>query len=291
MCRNNKKHISPKIELADIIKSFSTAFQATGNTYAHHLRTLTAIQKCRSPELGGHVTVCTDCGVSKTSYNSCRNRHCPKCGGFARELWIEDRKRELLPVRYQHIVFTIPEQFNDFCRYNPNFCYSLLFRSAWKTLDTFAKDKKWLGANAGATMVLHTWGQNLMLHPHVHAIVPSGGLDGDGNWIFTKKGLQKSGFLFPVKAMSKVFKAIFLREFMTAWQSEKTPAPTLRSDQKEGHRSLASRTLPTRLDRLRQSPFRWPRQRRRIPRSLHPQDRHLQPPPPCHRPRKSNLPL
>jgi hypothetical protein len=195
---------------------FGPAFKVAGNTYGHHLRTLSAIQRCRTSELGGHVIVYKECGTSKTSFNSCRNRHCPKCEGFARELWIEDRKRELLPVRYLHIVFTIPEELNDFCRYNANFCYSLLFRTAWKTLDTFARDKKWLGANAGATMVLHTWGQTLSLHPHIHAIVPSGGLDADGNWVSPKKGLHNSGFLFPVKAMSKVFKAIFLKEFMAA---------------------------------------------------------------------------
>jgi hypothetical protein len=215
----------PTFEVADIIKTYGDQYRATGKVPAHHLRTLSAIEECRTAKLGGHITVCTDCGISKKSYNSCRNRHCPKCGGFERELWIENRKRELLPVRYQHIVFTIPAEFNDFCRYNANFCYSLLFRSAWKTLDTFARDKKWLGARAGASMVLHTWGQNLSLHPHVHAIIPAGGLDADGNWITPKKGLRKSGFLFPVKAMSRVFRAIFLREFMAGWLSEKLQPP------------------------------------------------------------------
>jgi hypothetical protein len=230
--RDAKKR--PKFEVADIIKIYGDQYRATGKVPAHHLRTLSAIERCRTAELGGHINVCTDCGSSKISYNSCRNRHCPKCGGLARELWIEDRKRELLPVRYQHIVFTIPEEFNDFCRYNPNFCYSLLFRSAWKTLDTFAKDKKWLGANAGASMVLHTWGQNLMLHPHVHAIVPSGGIDGYGNWISPKKGHGKTGFLFPVKAMSKVFRAVFLKAFRKAWTEDRLTlppfAPTKKAD-------------------------------------------------------------
>ncbi|TXF84720.1 IS91 family transposase [Neolewinella aurantiaca] len=230
--RNPKKR--PLFEVADIIKIYGDKYRATGKAPAHHLRTLSAIERCRTAELGGHITVCTDCGASKTSYNSCRNRHCPKCGGFERELWIEDRKRELLPVRYQHIVFTIPHEFNNFCRYNANFCYSLLFRSAWNTLDTFARDNKWLGARAGASMVLHTWGQNLSLHPHVHAIIPSGGLDADGNWVSPKKGLKKSGFLFPVKAMSKVFRTIFLRAFMTAWLSGKlNPPPCAPSKKKD----------------------------------------------------------
>uniref|UniRef100_UPI0003825021 IS91 family transposase n=1 Tax=Neolewinella persica TaxID=70998 RepID=UPI0003825021 len=229
--RNVKKR--PDFEVADIIKKYGDKYRSTGKVPTHHLRTLSAIERCRTAELGGHINVCTDCGSSKISYNSCRNRHCPKCGGLARELWIEDRRSECLPVRYQHIVFTIPAEFNDFCRYDPRFCYDLLFRSAWKTLDTFAKDKKWLGANAGASMVLHTWGQNLMLHPHVHAIVPSGGLDGAGNWVSPKKGYEKAGFLFPVKAMSKVFRAVFLKAFRKAWNDGALVLPPSAPTKKE----------------------------------------------------------
>ncbi len=221
--RSAKKR--PAFEVADIIKKYGDIYRSTGKVPAQHLQTLSAIERCRTAALGGHINVCTDCGTSKISYNSCRNRHCPKCGGLARELWIEDRQRELLPARYQHIVFTIPAEFNDFCRYNPSFCYGLLFRAAWKTLDTFAKDKKWLGANAGATMVLHTWGQNLMLHPHVHAIVPSGGLAGNGHWIPPKNGLRESGSLFPVEAMSKVFRAIYILAFMRAWKKGELVLP------------------------------------------------------------------
>jgi len=229
--RNAKKR--PAFEVADIIKKYGDQYRSTGKVPAHHLRTLSAIERCRTAALGGHVNVCTDCGSSKICYNSCKNRHCPKCGGLARELWIEDRRRELLPVRYQHIVFTIPAELNEFCRYDANFCYSLLFRSAWNTLDTFARDKKWLGtfgklsgaARAGASMVLHTWGQNLSLHPHVHAIVPTGGLGEQGPWVTPKRSGNKSGFLFPVKAMSRVFKAIYLREFMRAWEHGKINLP------------------------------------------------------------------
>ena len=132
-----------------------------------------------------------------------------------RELWIEARQRELLPVTYYHVVFTIPGEFNDWCRYNPGFCYDLLFQAAWQTLRTFAADAKYLGALPGATMVLHTWGQNLSLHPHVHCIVPGGGLDQKNRWRHPKR---RAGFLFPVKAMSQVFRAIFLTKFMAAWQ-------------------------------------------------------------------------
>ncbi len=221
--RNAKKR--PTLEVADIIKKYGDQYRSTAKVPVHHLRVLSAIERCRTAELGGHITVCTDCGSSKISYNSCRNRHCPKCGGLARELWIEDRRRELLPVRYQHIVLTIPAELNEFCRYDPRFCYGLIFRAAWKTLDTFARDPKWLGGAAGATMVLHTWGQNLSLHPHVHAIVPTGGLDQQGQWVHPKRSGEKSGFLFPVKAMSRVFKAIYLREFMRAWEQGKINLP------------------------------------------------------------------
>ena len=220
--RNAQKR--PDLELADILQKYGEQYYAAGKIPAHHLRTLDAIKRCRTAELGGHVTVCTDCGGAKISYNSCRNRHCPKCGGLARELWIQDRKSELLPIRYQHIVFTLPHEFNDFCRYNPNFCYSLLFRASWETLQTFANDKKWLGARAGATAVLHTWGQNLTLHPHVHCIVPTGGLGPDGRWVHPRKG-GRSGFLFPVGGLKKVFRAIFLRQFMAAWEGGQLAVP------------------------------------------------------------------
>ena len=182
----------PRLELAEVVRRFGTTYMACGGVPGQHMRTLGAIKDCRTSKLGGHMLCCTTCGSTKISYNSCRNRHCPKCGGLARELWIEDRKRELLPVRYQHLVFTIPYQINDLCRYNARFCYSLLFRTAWSTLDTFGRDPKWLGARLGATMVLHTWGQNLSLHPHVHCIVPSGGLC-DGEWVEPKRG---KAFLF-----------------------------------------------------------------------------------------------
>ena len=212
-------------ELADIIKKYGVKYRNRGNVPGHHLRTLSAIERCRTAALGGHRDVCTDCGVTKISYNSCRNRHCPKCGGLTRELWIADRKRELLPVRYQHLVFTLPDEFNDFCRFNPTFCYDLLFRAAWQTLNTFARDPKWLGACAGASLVLHTWGQNLMLHPHVHCIVPSGGLDANEQWVGPKRTGRKSGFLFPVEAMSKIFRSIFLKEFMAAWRGGRLNPP------------------------------------------------------------------
>ena len=213
----------PTLELADIIRRHGPAFRARGGVPAHHLRTLSAIERCRTAQLGGHLNVCTDCGSTQIAYNSCRNRHCPKCGGLARELWIQDRRRELLPVRYQHVVFTLPHELNDWCRYNDRLCYNLLFRTAWLTLKTFGKDPRWLGADIGATMVLHTWGQNLSLHPHVHCIVPSGGLAGE-QWASPKRG-GRSGFLFPVKAMAKFFRGRFLPALVEAWHRGELQRP------------------------------------------------------------------
>ena len=207
----------PRWEVADVIRRFGKAFRAQGGVCKNHLRTLSALERCRTAALGGHIEACTECGAVRISYNSCRNRHCPKCGGLQRELWIQARSEELLPVKYYHVVFTIPEQFNEWCLYNPAFCYDTLFKAAWQTLRAFAADAKWLGARPGATMVLHTWGQNLSLHPHAHCIVPGGGLTPQGQWQSPKRAGSR-GFLFPVKAMSKVFRAIYLRHFSQAYR-------------------------------------------------------------------------
>jgi Putative transposase/Transposase zinc-binding domain len=175
----------------------------------HQLRTLKAIRDCRTAALGGHIDACDGCGSLKISYNSCRNRHCPKCQGIEKEMWMIAREEELLPVTYFHVVFTLPHELNDLCRYDPQAMYNLLFDSAWATLCQFGADKRWLGAQLGVTMILHTWGQNLSLHPHVHCIVPSGGLKEDGSWQNPKKSGDK--FLFPVSAMKGVYKAIFMK--------------------------------------------------------------------------------
>ena len=176
---------------------------------AHHLRTLRALRDCRTSALGGHIDACDGCGNLKISYNSCRNRHCPQCQGFEKEMWMLGREEELLPVTYFHVVFTIPHELNDLCRFADSAMYHLLFESAKATLQQFGQDKRWLGAQIGTTMVLHTWGQNLSLHPHVHCIVPSGGLKKEGTWQHPKKGNEK--FLFPVKAMKSVYRGIFLK--------------------------------------------------------------------------------
>ena len=189
----------------------------------HQLRTLWALRDCRTAALGGHVDACDSCGNIKISYNSCRNRHCPKCQGVEKEMWMLAREEELLPVTYFHVVFTQPHELNSLCQYNPEQLYNLLFESAKQTLQQFGEDKRWLGAQIGVTMILHTWGQNLSLHPHVHCIVPNGGLKKDGTWQFPHKGNEK--FLFPVKAMQSVYKALFMKGLDALIQSNSLMLP------------------------------------------------------------------
>lgn len=163
--------------------------------------------RCRTADLGGHVDSCTSCGTIRVSYNSCRNRHCPKCQGKNREEWIQQRENELLPVPYFHVVFTLPDILNPLAISKPKEVYGTLFEAAWDTVNTFGNDPKHLGANTGMIAILHTWGQTLSLHPHLHCIVPGGGLTKAGKWITAR---NKGKFLFPVKAMNKVFRAKFV---------------------------------------------------------------------------------
>lgn len=189
-------------EVADVLRKVGSKIESYGlNTW--QLRTLYAIKKCRTAELGGHIDACDDCGNITISYNSCRNRHCPKCQGNKREEWIQARETELLPVPYFHVVFTLPDSINALAIHQPKMVYDLLFETAWATLKTFSKNK---GLQSGLISVLHTWGQNLSLHPHLHCIVPGGGVDKDDNW----QNIRSDGkFLFSVKALSKVFRAKF----------------------------------------------------------------------------------
>jgi len=173
-------------------------------------RALSAMRRCRTLALGGHIDKCSEvsCGHLRLSYNSCRNRHCPKCQGSARERWIRAREEELLPVPYFHVVFTLPAAINRLALYRPTAVYGSLFKAAWATLQQFAADPKHLGADTGMIAILHTWGQHLSLHPHLHCIVPAGGLTKQNKrWISSK---NKGKFLFPVKAMSSVFRAKYM---------------------------------------------------------------------------------
>ena len=192
-------------EVADILRKVSSKIDSYGlNSW--QLRTLNAIKKCRTAELGGHIDACDQCGNLIISYNSCRNRHCPKCQGNKREDWIQARETELLPVPYFHVVFTLPDSINALAIHSPKLVYDTLFEATWETLQTFGKAKE---MQMGMIAVLHTWGQQLSLHPHLHCIVPGGGVDKDAVW---KNSHGKGNFLFPVKALSKVFRAKYCQK-------------------------------------------------------------------------------
>ena len=171
--------MAPILEVADIFRRHGRAFRQahTGHLgYVEH-RIMGAITACRTAVLGGHVEQCDDCGATRIAYNSCRNRHCPKCQGLARAQWLVERQAELLPVPYFHVVFTLPASVGEIAFQNKATVYAILFRAAAETLATIAADPRHLGAKLGMTMVLHTWGQTLQHHPHVHCVVPGGGLD------------------------------------------------------------------------------------------------------------------
>jgi hypothetical protein len=199
--------MQPAFEVADVLNAHWPEIERSDQINGWQLRTLGAIKRCRTAEMGGHIDACTSCGSMRISYNSCRNRHCPKCQGKEREKWIEKREEELLPVSYFHIVFTLPDTLNQLAIHNPKAVYDSLFAAAWQTVETFGKDKKHLGAQTGMICILHTWGQTLQLHPHLHCIVPGGGLTKAGNW---KTARNKGKYLFPVKAMSKVFRGKYV---------------------------------------------------------------------------------
>jgi hypothetical protein len=194
------------LELQHVFTRFAPSFLASHPVHSEGRKAVQAITNCRTAALGGHVEACDSCQEIKVSYNSCRNRNCPKCGNLKKEQWVLDRTSELLPVSYFHTVFTVPHQLNGLFLTNPAFMYATLFKAASETLSKLARDPKFLGAQIGVTMVLHSWGQNLSFHPHVHCIVPGGGLSPSGcSFIRSKKK-----FFIPVKVLSKVFRGIFL---------------------------------------------------------------------------------
>lgn len=188
-------------EVQDIFTLYGPTYRCEHRLSLQQAKAFDAIATCRTAELGGHRDICPECGEERPSYNSCRNRHCPKCQTYRKEKWVEERSCDLLNVGYWHAVFTIPAELSPIFYCNQQACYGTLFRCAWATIDEFASDPRYLGAKTGATSVLHTWGRKLQYHPHVHMIVPAGGLTRAGTW---KKGSTR--FFAPVKAMSKVFR-------------------------------------------------------------------------------------
>jgi len=200
--------MQPAFEVADVLHQHWPAIPKHPGINFWQVRILSALKNCRTAAMGGHVDACTSCGIVRISYNSCRNRHCPKCQGNKREEWITRRETELLPVPYFHVVFTLPDILNTLALHQPKAVYGALFEAAWGTINTFGNNPKNLGAATGMISILHTWGQQLSLHPHLHCIIPGGGLSKSGQW---KSAKSKGKYLFPVKAMSKVFRAKYVQ--------------------------------------------------------------------------------
>lgn len=211
---------SNEIEVGDIFRLFGALYQQEHKLPSRHLKAMGAIESCRSKVLGGHIDVCQECGYEQISYNSCRNRFCPKCQFLKREQWVLDREKHLLPITYYHIVFTLPDDLNRLCLVNQKVMYDILFKAASETISDLAKDDKHIGGKVGFLCVLHTWGQNLMHHPHLHCIATGGGLSNDGTrWIKPKKTTPKKDFFIHVYVISDLFKKKFLAYLKQAYQS------------------------------------------------------------------------
>ena len=208
-----------KLEIADIFRNFGPAWRRVnaGHVSFGQLKVMSAIEACRTEALGGHVAACSKCNHHHIAYNSCKNRHCPKCQGPAARDWMAARAEDLLPVEYFHVVFTLPAQIARIAYWNQKVIYDLLFKTSAKTLTTIAADLKHLGAKIGMTSVLHTWGSALTHHPHVHIIVPGGGLSSNGaQWISCR-----SGFFLPVRVLSRLFRRLFLERLIDLHQTGK----------------------------------------------------------------------
>jgi len=213
----------PPFEVADIIRQHGNSFIAKNRSWLTwlHLRVLYAIEFCRTATLGGHLDRCSRCSYEAISYNSCRNRHCPKCQTNARDKWLAERSKELLPVSYVHVVFTLPHELSWLALQNKKVVYDLLFRTTAATLLEVAADPKHLGAEIGFLSVLHTWGQNLQHHPHIHCVIPSGGLSLDHQrWIH-----PRYAFFLPVKVLSRVFRGKFVAGLKRAFRHGKLTFP------------------------------------------------------------------
>jgi len=209
----------PTLEIADIFRTHGPVWRKahTGHVSLAQLEVMSAIERCRSEALGGHVLHCQACDHTQIAYNSCRNRHCPKCQASSAKRWLEARQVDLLPVDYYHLVFTLPSSVSDLAYHNKSVIYGILLKAAAETLLTIAADPKHLGARIGMTFVLHTWSSAITHHPHVHGIVPGGGLSMDGeHWVACK-----SGFFLPVRVLSRLFRRLFIEKLCDAYQAGK----------------------------------------------------------------------
>lgn len=207
------------MEFADIFDLHGHSYSRENTLTSEQYKVMHAIQNCRTSVLGGHIEQCAQCGESRPSYNSCRNRHCPKCGSLAAARWLEKREAELLPVRYFHLVFTLPHELNVLIQYNKRTLYNVLFKIVWQTLNTLGQDQKRLGGQMAMLAILHTWGQNLSLHNHLHCIVPGGALKKNGQWKNSKK------YLFPVQVLSVLFRGLYVSALREAYQNHQLNLP------------------------------------------------------------------
>ena len=204
----SKPYVLPRFTLGQIIRKQAQRIEQSTALTMHQKRMLKALGNCRTAALGAHKVACTECGQVQIAYNSCRNRNCPNCQARQRQQWLQARAQELLPVSYFHLVFTLPHQLNALCLHYPKVMYSLLFEACWYTINKLGHDPKWLGAQLGMIAILHTWGSNLSLHPHLHCMVPAGGLDKQGQWKHTK---SRGRYLFNRAVMARVFRARYVK--------------------------------------------------------------------------------
>ena len=268
----------PSLEVADIFHRHGAAWRAAhaGHLSLGQMKVMSAIETCRTAALGGHVEACEDCGHSRIAYNSCRNRHCPKCQGAAARDWLAARQADLLPVGYFHVVFTLPAEIADIAYHNKAVVYDLLFRAASEAMLTIAADPKHLGARIGITAVLHTWGSAMTHHPHVHMIVPGGGISLDGTrWVRCRPG-----FFLPVRVLSKLFRRLFLAKLADAHAAGHLQffGDLAGLTEGAGLRRLAGSAAEEELVRLCQAALRRTRGRAGLSVALHPPRRHLQQP-------------
>jgi hypothetical protein len=212
MCTHNGRDKN-SAELADIFNLYGNSYLENYKLSIYQHKAINAIRNCRTAALGGNVQKCPCCGTEIISYNSCRNRHCPKCQALIKAKWLEARQAELLPVEYFHVVFTIPHELNFIASYNQVLIYNILFKSAWTTIQILGGDQKRLGGDMGMLAALHTWGQNLYQHIHLHCVIPGGALKSQ-EWISCKPG-----FLFPVRIISRIFRGIFVSLLRQAYQN------------------------------------------------------------------------
>jgi hypothetical protein len=249
---SDKREKKTGVGLDDIFRMHSDAYCAENVLTPELYTVINAIKNCRTFVLGGHVAQCNHCNGLHYTYHSCRNRHCPKCESFKAAQWLEERQNELLPVPYFHVVFTLPHELNTLVLYNKKTLYDLLFQSAWLTIKTLGNDKKRLGGEMGMLSILHTWGQNLSQHNHVHCIVPGGALTLSGKWVGSKK------YLFPVKVMSKIFRGIYVSALRAADESNKLTLPEKIANNAKGFNQLLDSIMKKEWVVYAKAPFAGP---------------------------------